>query len=106
LPKICQAGVSSFSIGYTEAFPGYSGFCNFSKKINLFIIFFYQIKHILRVPLLRISVTLLYARLYAGADGLIRIFTFPHSVIKYCKETAQTRHKLKIEYGEVQNLAV
>jgi hypothetical protein len=26
-----------------------------------------------------------------GADGLIRIFTFPHLVIIYCKETAQTR---------------
>jgi hypothetical protein len=36
-------------------------------------------------------VTLLCEVIWPGADGLIRIFTLPHLVIIYFKETAQTR---------------
>jgi hypothetical protein len=35
--------------------------------------------------------------IWPGADGLIRIYTFPHLVIIYCKETAQTRIRRVIQ---------
>jgi hypothetical protein len=49
-------------------------------------LFFLSIKRIMRTTFMKFC-----EAIWPGADGLIRIFTFPRLVIIYCKETAQTR---------------
>jgi hypothetical protein len=76
-------GVDKWFIYFTELNSSLQGIIHYYY-------FFLSIKRIMRTTLF-ISVTLLCEDIWPGADGLIRIFTFPHLVIIYCKETAQTR---------------